>query len=67
MSWKDMTMPPSQIEFPAMLWPAPWMAVRSSWRAAKRTASTASWALAQATISPGRLSIIAFQMVRASS
>jgi hypothetical protein len=64
---KSITMPPSQVPKPATLCPPPRIAV-SRWLArAKLTALITSLLSVQRTISSGRLSIIPFQTVRASS
>ena len=54
--------PPSQTALPAMLWPPPRTATSSSFSRAKLTAPMASAAPAQRTITPGRRSIMAFQI-----
>ncbi len=60
-------MPPSQVAFPATLWPPPRTAtVRPSLRA-KRIAAITSLAPVQRAINAGRRSIMPFQTPRASS
>ena len=59
--------PPSQTAVPAMLWPPPRTASVSPLSRAKRTAWTTSLTSVQRTIIAGLRSIIAFQIVRASS
>ena len=58
--------PPSQRALPAMLCPPPRTASTRSCRRAKRTACETSAVLVQLITSPGRRSIIAFQIVHAS-
>ena len=60
-------MPPSHRALPAMLWPPPLTASSRLCARANATACTTSAVPRQRAISAGRLSIIAFQIVRASS
>jgi hypothetical protein len=64
---RSITSPPSQRALPAMLWPPPRTATSSSCSRAKLTARMASAVPAQPTITPGRRSIMAFQIDRAES
>jgi hypothetical protein len=64
---RSMTRPPSHIELPATLWPAPRTATSSSCERAKFTALITSATPAQRTIKSGRRSIIALKILRAVS
>ena len=64
---RSTTSPSSQTALPAMLCPPPRTASTSPLSRAKPTARTTSAVAAQRAMTAGRLSIIAFQIVRASS
>ena len=59
--------PPSQTACPVTLWPPPFTEISRSCSRAKRIAPTTSATPAHRAIRPGRLSIMRFQTVRASS
>ena len=59
--------PPSHTAFPAMLWPAPQTDRSTPCSRAKFTARVTSPSLRQSTMRPGRRSIMAFHIDRASS
>ena len=64
---RSMRSPPSPTALPAILWPPPRTEMARSCATANRMARTTSAAPAQRTTRSGERSIIAFQMVRASS
>ena len=64
---RSITSPSSQMALPAMLCPPPRTASSSPLSRAKLTARTTSGVAAQRAMTAGRLSIIAFQIFRASS
>ena len=64
---RSMTMPPSQTEWPATLWPPPRTARSRPCVRAKLTDAITSAVPAHLTINPGRLSIDPFHTCRASS
>jgi len=64
---RSITIPPSQIALPAMLWPPPRTARGRPVSRPKVTARATSAPVAQRAINAGRRSIIAFQIRRALS
>ena len=62
-----MTIPPSTVEKPGMLWLPPRTATSRFWLRANSTARMTSATPAQRTISAGRRSWAPFQIARASS
>ncbi|RYF01262.1 MAG: hypothetical protein EOO78_10845, partial [Oxalobacteraceae bacterium] len=67
MADRSMTSPSSHKALPAMLWPPPRTASGRPWLRAKATAASTSAVPLQRAMKAGRRSIIAFQMLRASS
>ncbi len=62
---RSITMPPSFVPYPAILWPPLRTATGSCWLRANGTALITSFWSAQRTIKVGYLSIIPFQTLRA--
>ncbi len=67
MGERSITIPPSQVENPATLWPPPRTATTSRCSRANRIAAITSSTDVQRTIIAGRRSAIAFHTIRARS